>query len=187
MLLFVMQALCELAVLYPVNGAFFTYVVRFIDPSWGFACGWDYAIQWYVLLFASLGATCVPRLVSRKWRTLLIIDAACRLTILPFEITAAGLTIAYWKNAADINIGVWVTVFLVALTAIQFFGVRGYGEVEFVLSIIKIIACTGFIILAIVIDTGGVSTDDRGYIGGRYWHDPGRHISNCNPENAKSD
>lgn len=47
MLLFVMQALCELAVLYPVNGAFFTYVVRFIDPSWGFACGWDYAIQWY--------------------------------------------------------------------------------------------------------------------------------------------
>ena len=28
------QALAEMAVLYPVNGAFYTYVVRFIDPSW---------------------------------------------------------------------------------------------------------------------------------------------------------
>lgn len=40
-----MQALAELAVLYPINGAFYTYIVRFIDPSWGFAMGWDYAIQ----------------------------------------------------------------------------------------------------------------------------------------------
>jgi amino acid transporter len=33
MLLVTVQALGELAVLFPVNGAFFTYVVRFIDPS----------------------------------------------------------------------------------------------------------------------------------------------------------
>lgn len=36
MLLFTVQALGELAVLYPVGGAFFTYAVRFIDPSWYF-------------------------------------------------------------------------------------------------------------------------------------------------------
>lgn len=34
MLLFTVQALGELAVLYPVNGAFYTYAVRFIDPAW---------------------------------------------------------------------------------------------------------------------------------------------------------
>jgi len=34
MLLTVMQALGELAVVYPVNGAFYQYMVRFIDPSW---------------------------------------------------------------------------------------------------------------------------------------------------------
>jgi yeast amino acid transporter len=62
---------------------------------------------------------------------------------------------------------------LVALVFIQYFGVRGYGEVEFVISMIKIIACTGFIILGIIIDVGGVPTDDRGYIGARYWHNPG--------------
>ena len=34
MLLFVVQALAELAVVYPINGAFYQYVCRFIDPSW---------------------------------------------------------------------------------------------------------------------------------------------------------
>lgn len=37
----------------------------------------------------------------------------------------------------------------------------------------KIAACVGFIILGIIINCGGVPTDDRGYIGGRYWRDPG--------------
>ena len=41
------------------------------------------------------------------------------------------------------------------------------------LSVIKILACIGFIILGVVIDCGGVPTDNRGYIGAHYWHDPG--------------
>jgi amino acid transporter len=137
MLMFTTQALAEMAVLYPVNGAFYTYVCRFVDPSWGFAMGWDYALAW--------------------------------LTVLPFELVAASITIEFWRD--DINMGVWVTIFLVFLCIIQIFGVRGYGEVEFVLSIIKIAACTGFIILGIVINCGGVG--DKGYLGAKYWYDPG--------------
>lgn len=137
MLLFTCQALAELAVLYPVNGAFYTYVVRFIDPSWGFAMGWDYALSW--------------------------------LTILPFELVAASITITYWRD--DLDMGIWVSVFLVVLCVIQIFGVRGYGEVEFVLSMIKIAACTGFIILGIIINCGGVG--NQGYLGVKYWRDPG--------------
>jgi len=38
MLLFTVQALGELAVLYPVNGAFFNFISRFIDPSWSVTC-----------------------------------------------------------------------------------------------------------------------------------------------------
>ena len=45
--------------------------------------------------------------------------------------------------------------------------------VEFALSLIKIVAVCGFIILGVVIDCGGVPTDTRGYIGAHYWHDPG--------------
>ncbi|EFX03612.1 amino-acid permease [Grosmannia clavigera kw1407] len=137
MLLFTCQALAELAVLYPVNGAFYTYVVRFVDPSWGFAMGWDYALSW--------------------------------LTILPFELTAASITIQFWRE--DLNVGIWIAVFLVVLCTIQIFGVRGYGEVEFFLSMIKIAACTGFIILGIIINCGGVG--DQGYLGAKYWHHPG--------------
>ncbi|MCJ1471664.1 hypothetical protein MMC13_000304 [Lambiella insularis] len=139
LLLCTVQALGELAVLYPVNGAFFTYACRFIDESWGFAMGWDYAIGW--------------------------------LTVLPFEISAAGLTIDFWRT--DINIGVWIAVFLTLLAVVQIFGVRGYGEVEFFLSVIKILGVLGFIIFGIVDDCGGVKSDPRGYIGAQYWYDPG--------------
>jgi amino acid transporter len=44
--------------------------------------------------------------------------------------------------------------------------------VEFVLSMVKICACTGFILFGIIDNCGGVSTDPRGYIGARYWHQP---------------
>ena len=50
------------------------------------------------------------------------------LTVLPFELTAAGFTIRFWRP--DLNIGIWVAVFFVALVIIQIFGVRGYGEGE---------------------------------------------------------
>lgn len=43
--------------------------------------------------------------------------------------------------------------------------------VEFILSIIKVLGVIGFIILGIVIDCGG--TGSQGYIGAKYWHDPG--------------
>ncbi|KAI5360564.1 Putative amino acid permease [Septoria linicola] len=140
MIYLMMQALAELAVMYPINGAFTMYIVRFIDPSWGFACGWQYAISW--------------------------------LTVLPFEISAACNIIHYWPGSDGINNSAWIVPLLVALVAIQFFGVKGYGEVEFVLSLIKIIACIGFMILGIIINTGGVPSDTRGYIGGTYWHAP---------------
>lgn len=139
MILFTLQALAEMTVLFPVNGAFYNYFVRFIDPSWGFAMGWDYAISW--------------------------------MSLLPFELIAACVTIEFWTDS--ISMAVWVSIFWVFLVIIQFFGVRGYGEVEFVLSLTKLLACVGFILFGIVANCGGVAGDDRGYLGARYWHDPG--------------
>jgi amino acid transporter len=46
----VVYALGELAVMYPVSGGFYTYSTRFIDPSWGFAMGWNYVFQWIIVL-----------------------------------------------------------------------------------------------------------------------------------------
>jgi amino acid transporter len=134
-----MQALAEMSVLYPINGAFTMYICRFVDPSFGFACGWEYAISW--------------------------------LTVLPYEISAAVNIIHYWPGSQGINAAAWIVPLLVALVIIQFFGVRGYAEVEYALSLMKIIACVGFMILGVIIDVGGVPSDkNRGYIGGEYWY-----------------
>jgi amino acid transporter len=36
--------------MYPISGGFYTYSTRFIDPSWGFAMGWNYVFQWAVVV-----------------------------------------------------------------------------------------------------------------------------------------
>ncbi|KAK0745930.1 general amino-acid permease GAP1 [Schizothecium vesticola] len=44
------QALGELAVAFPVAGSFSAYSTRFLDPAWGFAMGWNYCLQWLIVL-----------------------------------------------------------------------------------------------------------------------------------------
>jgi yeast amino acid transporter len=110
MLYCTVHALGELAVLFPVAGSFSAYSTRFLDPAWGFAMGWNYALQWLI--------------------------------VLPLEIVAASITIDYWDS--PVNKAVWVTIFLHLIIIINFFGVKGYGESEFVFSIIKVIAVVGY-------------------------------------------
>ncbi|EGX52962.1 hypothetical protein AOL_s00007g298 [Orbilia oligospora ATCC 24927] len=45
-----MQALTELAVVYPIAGSFAAYSIRFIDPAWGFAQNYTYALSWAITL-----------------------------------------------------------------------------------------------------------------------------------------
>lgn len=91
------------------------------------------------------------------------------LVVLPLEIVAATLTIQYWNES--INPNAWVAIFLFVIIGINLFGVKGYGEAEFVFSIIKVVAVVGFIILGIILDVGGGPNGE--YIGGRNWRDPG--------------
>jgi len=55
----VVYALGELAVMYPVSGGFYTYSTRFIDPSWGFAMGWNYVFQWAIVLPLELNVAAI--------------------------------------------------------------------------------------------------------------------------------
>jgi len=92
------------------------------------------------------------------------------LVVLPLEIVAATLTIEFW-NHGSINNSAWVAIFLVLIVAINLFGVKGYGEAEFVFSIIKVVAVVGFIILGVILNVGG--GPNGSYIGGKFWHSPG--------------
>jgi len=86
--------------------------------------------------------------------------------VLPLEIVAASITLSYWPGAEQTNSAAWVTIFLVVIAAINFFGVRGYGEAEFCFAIVKVAAVIGFIILGIILNCGG--GPNGGYIGGAY-------------------
>jgi amino acid transporter len=90
--------------------------------------------------------------------------------VLPLEIVAATFTINYW-NHGHVSNNVWVPIFLLLLVLINLFGVKGYGEAEFVFAIVKVAAIIGFIILGVIINIGG--GPGGSYIGGRLWHTPG--------------
>ena len=99
-----------MAVLFPVAGSFSAYSTRFLDPAWGFAMGWNYALQWLIAL--------------------------------PLEIVAAAITVQYWDS--PVSPAAWVSIFLVMIISLNLFGVKVYGEAEFIFSIIKVIAVIGF-------------------------------------------
>lgn len=50
MLIMVTQALGEMAIMFPVSGGFYTLASRMLDPSFAFAMGWNYVLQWAVVL-----------------------------------------------------------------------------------------------------------------------------------------
>lgn len=69
--------------------------------------------------------------------------------MLPLEIIAASITLSYWNS--NINKAIFVTIFLVFVVIINFFGVKGYGEAEFVFAIVKVIAVIGFMLVFFVL------------------------------------
>ncbi|PNS15306.1 Cationic amino acid transporter 1 [Sphaceloma murrayae] len=137
----VVYALGELAMMFPISGGFYTYSTRFIDPSWGFAMGWNYCFQWAI--------------------------------ILPLELVVAGLTVNYW--GVNVNIAIWITVFLIAVIIINVFGVLGYAEEEFWVSLVKLSTIIIFMIMALVFTLGGGPSSGQysEYWGARLWYDPG--------------
>ncbi|GAO19156.1 hypothetical protein UVI_02061390 [Ustilaginoidea virens] len=84
------------------------------------------------------------------------------------ELTAAGLIIELWTES--VSIGVWVAVFWVVFTAVNFFPVRYFGELEMWFSSIKVVTVVGFVVFAACVNAGA---GDQGYLGFRYWTYPG--------------
>ena len=58
-----MTSLAELAYM-PVTGSFSTYATKFVDPSLGFALGWNYWYNWAITIAAELAAV---TLIMKFW------------------------------------------------------------------------------------------------------------------------
>lgn len=85
------------------------------------------------------------------------------------ELSIVGQVIQYWSTA--VPQAAWISIFLIAFSAMNFFPVKVYGEIEFWASSIKLIAIVGWLIYAFCMVCGaGAGT---GPIGFRYWKDPG--------------
>ncbi|KAF4625272.1 hypothetical protein G7Y89_g12897 [Cudoniella acicularis] len=84
------------------------------------------------------------------------------------ELTATGLIIQYWNPG--LSIAIFIAVFWVVITLVNFLPVGFYGEAEFWFSSIKVITVIGFLIFAICIDAGA---GQHGYLGFHTWGNPG--------------
>lgn len=85
--------------------------------------------------------------------------------------TAGAMVISYWIPTERINAGVWITIFLVLIVAVNYFGVKFFGEFEFWLSSFKVVVILGLILLSFILMLGGGPDHDRK--GFRYWKSPG--------------
>ncbi|RDX54144.1 general amino acid permease 1 [Polyporus arcularius HHB13444] len=88
----------------------------------------------------------------------------------PVEITAAGLLLTFWDANPD-HQAAYTAAICICACAINIFGVKWFGESEFVFSIIKLVLITLLIITGLVIDLGGAPHQER--LGFHYWKTPG--------------
>ena len=93
--------------------------------------------------------------------------------VLPLELVVASLTVNYW--GANVNKAVWITLFWVAIIVVNIFGVLGYAEEEFWVSILKLGTVIVFMIMALIFVCGGGPSNGMysEYWGARTWYDPG--------------
>lgn len=82
------------------------------------------------------------------------------------DLIALQLLLQYWTD----NFPGWALslIFLFILIGLNIVTVRAYGEMEYWLSLLKVVTIVIFIILGIVVNCGG--NTDHQYIGTKYWY-----------------
>ena len=77
MVYYLMTSLAEMAAFMPVAGSFRVYASKFVDPSFGFAIGWNYWYNWAITIAAELAAVV---LIMKFWfpdSSLLYLECHC--------------------------------------------------------------------------------------------------------------
>ena len=83
------------------------------------------------------------------------------------ELSACAVIVEYWKTSVPTV--AWITIFFVPSIFVLTTHVSIYGESEVYMSIIKIIAFFGLVIVSLIITLGGAPKGDR--IGFKYWNE----------------
>ncbi|MDP4163868.1 MAG: amino acid permease [Bacillota bacterium] len=127
MVYFLMTSLAEMATYMPVAGSFSTYATKFVDPSLGFALGWNYWYNWAITIAAELSAVTIimkfwfPHTPSILWSSLFLVI----MFLLNF-ISVKGFGEAeYWFSLVKV---VTVIIFII-IGFLMIFGIMGDGSV----------------------------------------------------------
>ncbi|RDW72192.1 hypothetical protein BP5796_08226 [Coleophoma crateriformis] len=94
----------------------------------------------------------------------------CWVSIFGAESSAFVILINYWNNDPHLT-PLWISIFIVLNIAIHLAPVRVFGEVEFIVSSLKVVTVCVFIIIVWCIMGGAGPTGHRH--GAEYWHLPG--------------
>ncbi|KAH7022116.1 amino acid permease [Ilyonectria destructans] len=148
----VMQSLGELGAFIPMSGSFTHYTSMFVDPAVGFALGWNYWFLWAGIIIAeynNLG------LVLTYWDT---------------GIPRWGWLLIFWQVQVTNTLGAHSDIRRGLFLAFTFLGVKSFGEAEFWLALIKVLAILAFFLCAILISSGVIGGEEIGF---KFYHDPG--------------
>ncbi len=75
--------------------------------------------------------------------------------MLPLELVVAGLTVQWWEGASGVHLAVWITIFMLVIILISVFGVLGYAEEEFWVSLLKLTTIIVFLFMGVIFVCGG--------------------------------
>ncbi|UPK94841.1 hypothetical protein LCI18_005776 [Fusarium solani-melongenae] len=84
------------------------------------------------------------------------------------EYNNLGLVLTYWET--PIPRWGWIMIFWGIFLAFTFLGIQSFGEAEFWLALIKVIAILAFFLCAILITSGAIGGEKMGF---KFYHDPG--------------
>ncbi len=129
MVYFLMQGLAEMGAYMPVAGSFSTYATKFVDPSLGFALGWNYWYNWAITIAAELAAVTMimkfwfPHTPSFIWSGIFLV-----IMFLLNYLSVKGFGEAeYWFSLIKV---VTVIIFIVTGT-LMIFGIMGNEVIGF--------------------------------------------------------
>jgi lysine-specific permease len=103
---FLMTSLGEMAAFMPSSGSFYHYAAQFIDPSFGYALGWNYWYSWAITIAAEIAASSIlmqfwfPQSPGWLW------SGAFLLLILGFNAISTKVfgEIEYWFSVIKISV-----------------------------------------------------------------------------------
>lgn len=129
MVYFLMTSLAEMGAYMPVAGSFSTYATKFIDPSLGFALGWNYWYNWAITIAAELSAVTMimkfwfPHTPSLVWSSLFLV-----IMFLLNYLSVKGFGEAeYWFSLIKV-----ITVIIFIITgSLMIFGIMGGQAIGF--------------------------------------------------------